>query len=137
MASLILEFAKHVSQMQVLDSNGEITPEEIKRLVWDFGSEKSPGLNGFDFEFIQWFWSLDSNDVVNVVLEFFSSCFFPWKCNPSFSALILKVTYAKFVKDYCLISFTSCQYKIVRNCLANRLSLIMGGSCYPIAVDLY
>ncbi|GKB64852.1 RNA-directed DNA polymerase, eukaryota [Tanacetum coccineum] len=75
----------------------EVTNLEIKKAVWDCGSNKSPGPDGS----------------------------FPKGCNPSFITLIPKLNDAKVVKDYRPISLIGCQYKIVGKILANRLSMVM------------
>ncbi|GKD88956.1 RNA-directed DNA polymerase, eukaryota, partial [Tanacetum coccineum] len=94
--------------------------------VWDCGRDKSPGPNGFTFEFIRKFWEVIGGDVYRVVKCFFRSGSFPKGCNPSFIALIPKVNDAKFVKDFRLISIIGCQYKIVGKILTNRLSSVIG-----------
>lgn len=50
----------------------DVTRDETKRAVWDFGSEKAPGLDGFTFNFFKKIWYLIEDDVVYVVVEFFS-----------------------------------------------------------------
>nr|GEV69514.1 RNA-directed DNA polymerase, eukaryota, reverse transcriptase zinc-binding domain protein [Tanacetum cinerariifolium] len=50
--------------------------EEIKRAVWDCGINKSPGPDGFTFEFFQKYWKFLENDILVVVMEFFSSGLF-------------------------------------------------------------
>ncbi|GJR57763.1 hypothetical protein Tco_1499925 [Tanacetum coccineum] len=82
----------------------EDTDVEIKKAVWDCGRDKSPGPNGFTFEFIRKFWEVIGGDVCRVVKCFFRSGSFPKGCNPSFIALIPKVNDAKFVKDFRLIN---------------------------------
>ncbi|GKE46558.1 hypothetical protein Tco_1477816 [Tanacetum coccineum] len=54
-----------------LESN--VTYDEIKRAVWDCGTNKSPGPDGFTFDFIRRYWKTIDQDVVNVVHEFFVS----------------------------------------------------------------
>nr|GEU35782.1 RNA-directed DNA polymerase, eukaryota, reverse transcriptase zinc-binding domain protein [Tanacetum cinerariifolium] len=46
---------------------------EIKCAVWDCGSNKSLGPDGFTFDFYHRYWKLIDQDVVNVISEFFSS----------------------------------------------------------------
>ncbi|GJW43510.1 RNA-directed DNA polymerase, eukaryota [Tanacetum coccineum] len=107
------------------DLERDVTIEEIKRVVWDCGSDKSPCPDGFTFEFFKKYWSIVGNDVVNAVKEFFSSSTFPNGCNPSFIALIPKVLDAKHLNDFRPISLVGCQYKIIGKILANRLSLVI------------
>nr|GEV78255.1 transposon TX1 uncharacterized [Tanacetum cinerariifolium] len=103
-----------------------VSNEEIKRAVWDCGSDKSPGPDGITFEFFKKFWTIVGGDVTNVIEEFFISSSFPKGCNSSFIALIPKVMDAKHLKDFRPISLIGCQYKIIGKILANRLSLVIG-----------
>nr|GEU54925.1 RNA-directed DNA polymerase, eukaryota [Tanacetum cinerariifolium] len=93
-----------------------------KKAVWDCGRDKSPGPNGFTFEFME----VIGGTVCRAVKCFFQTGTFPKGCNPSFIALIPKVNDAKFLKDFRPISIIGCQYKIVKKILTNRLSLVVG-----------
>nr|GEZ25909.1 RNA-directed DNA polymerase, eukaryota, reverse transcriptase zinc-binding domain protein [Tanacetum cinerariifolium] len=70
---------------------------EIKRAVWDCGTNKSPGPDGT----------------------------FPKGCNSSFIALIPKTRNAKTVKDFRPIGLNGSLYKIIAKILANRLSSVI------------
>nr|GEX04553.1 RNA-directed DNA polymerase, eukaryota [Tanacetum cinerariifolium] len=107
------------------DLEGEVSDKEIKKAVWDCGSDKSPGLNGFTFEIFKKFWYLISGDVTNDVKEFFNSSTFPNGCNSSFIALIPKVLDAKHLNDFHPISLIGCQDKSIGKILANRPSLVI------------
>ncbi|GJZ82902.1 RNA-directed DNA polymerase, eukaryota [Tanacetum coccineum] len=97
----------------------------LDKAVWECGTNKTPGRDGFSFEFIRKFWKIINQDVVNVVHEFFASSKFPPGSNSSFITLISKKQDAKVVKDFRPISLIGTFYKIVAKILANRLSLIM------------
>ncbi|KAI3763779.1 hypothetical protein L2E82_13776 [Cichorium intybus] len=114
-----------VEQSEELES--EVTMEEVKRAVWDCGSDKAPGPDGFTFEFFKKFWYLAKSEVVDAVKCFFNMGHFPSGCNASFIALIPKVQQPKFVKDYRPISLIGCQYKIIGKLLANRLANVIDG----------
>ncbi|GJW82711.1 RNA-directed DNA polymerase, eukaryota [Tanacetum coccineum] len=107
------------------DLERDVNSDEIKNVVWDCSSYKSPGPDGFTFDFFKKYWSIVGNDVVNAVKDFFSSSTFPNGCNPSFIALIPKVLDAKHLNDFRPISLVGCQYKIIGKILANRLSLVI------------
>ncbi|GJV25798.1 hypothetical protein Tco_1378493 [Tanacetum coccineum] len=96
----------------------------IKRAVWDCGTNKSPGRDGFTFDFIRTYWKIGNQDVVNAIGEFFVTSKFPPCSNSSFIALIPKKQDAKLVKDFRPISLIGCFYKIIAKILANRLSMV-------------
>nr|GEY19367.1 RNA-directed DNA polymerase, eukaryota [Tanacetum cinerariifolium] len=64
---------------------------KIKWAVWDCGTDKSPGPDGFTFGFYRQFWVTIKNDVFEAVSHFFTNADLPKGCNPSFIALILKI----------------------------------------------
>ncbi|GJY04083.1 RNA-directed DNA polymerase, eukaryota [Tanacetum coccineum] len=55
------------------DLERNIFNEEIKSAVWDYGTNKSPGPDGFTFKFFSRYWKLLEHDIVAVVKEFFAS----------------------------------------------------------------
>nr|GEZ12517.1 RNA-directed DNA polymerase, eukaryota [Tanacetum cinerariifolium] len=121
-----VNFPRRSNLDQVFNLEDMVSNEEIKRAVWDCGSNKSPGPDGFIFEFFKKFWTIVGGDVTNAIKEFFISSSFPKGCNSSFIALIPKVMDAKHLKDFRPISLIGCQYKIIGKILANRLSLVIG-----------
>ncbi|GJV79572.1 putative RNA-directed DNA polymerase, eukaryota, reverse transcriptase zinc-binding domain protein, partial [Tanacetum coccineum] len=67
-----------------------ITSEEIRRAVWDCGSDKSPGPDGFSFHFLKTFWDMLKADVELFVMSFFISSKMPVGANSSFITLLPK-----------------------------------------------
>ncbi|GJT80000.1 RNA-directed DNA polymerase, eukaryota [Tanacetum coccineum] len=116
---------KQLSSEQIVDLECDVTYDEIKRAVWDCGTNKSPGPDGFTFDFIRTYWKIINQDVVNAVREFFVTSKFPPGSNSSFIALIPKKQDAKLVKDFRPISLIGCFYKIIAKILANRLSMVI------------
>ena len=93
--------------------------------MWDCGTNKSLGPDGFTFEFFRRYWKIIDQDVVGVVSTFFLSVFFPKGCNSSFIALIPKIQDAKLVKDFRPISLIGSVYIIIAKILVNRLSFVI------------
>nr|GEZ66489.1 RNA-directed DNA polymerase, eukaryota [Tanacetum cinerariifolium] len=98
------------------DSNGSdmdsnVSRNEIRRAVWDCGDNKSPGPDGYSFEFFQKYWSFIGPELCCAVEHFFEHGSFSKGCNSSFIALIPKVSDAKFVSDFRPISLIGCVYK--------------------------
>nr|GEZ35848.1 RNA-directed DNA polymerase, eukaryota [Tanacetum cinerariifolium] len=99
-----------------------VSIKEIKTAVWDCGSNKAPGPDGYSFLFIKRLWDLLKHDIQEFVDSFFSSGKFPQGVNSVFITLIPKVSNPLFVKDYRPISLIGLHYKIVAKILSNRLS---------------
>ncbi|GJZ67194.1 RNA-directed DNA polymerase, eukaryota [Tanacetum coccineum] len=118
-------FPNKLSSDQVEDLEHNVTYEEVKRAIWDCGTNKSPGPDGFTFKFFHEFWATIDQDVFQAVLEFFESGLIPRGCNASFIALIPKIQDAKLVKDFRPISLIGSIYKIITKILANRLCLVL------------
>lgn len=64
-------FPSRLSELQIWWLEEDVIVEEIKRVVWDWGSDKSPGPNGFTFEIFWKFWHVVGTKVVEAVREFF------------------------------------------------------------------
>ncbi|GKB37953.1 RNA-directed DNA polymerase, eukaryota [Tanacetum coccineum] len=122
---LVVNFPKRLSVDLASDLELEVSSDEIKKAVWDCGLDKSPGPDGFTFEFFKKHWSIVGCDVISAIKEFFSSSSIPNGCNASFIALIPKVLDAKHLNDFRPISLVGCQYKIIGKILASRLSNVM------------
>nr|GEY06239.1 reverse transcriptase domain-containing protein [Tanacetum cinerariifolium] len=82
-----------------VDLELEVSKEEIKRVVWDCGTDKSPGPDGFTFGFYCRFWKIIENDVFEAVKHFFTHGDILKGCNSSFIALIPKIPYANVAYD--------------------------------------
>nr|GEW41474.1 RNA-directed DNA polymerase, eukaryota [Tanacetum cinerariifolium] len=118
-------FPNHLSNDQVADLDRCISHEEIRGAVWNCGVNKSPGPDGFTFEFFRRYWSFIAPYFCSAIDCFFVSGNFPMGSNAFFIALIPKVTDAKFVTDFRTISLIECVYKVFTKILANRLATII------------
>ncbi|KAL4591536.1 hypothetical protein LXL04_004505 [Taraxacum kok-saghyz] len=91
------------------------TREEFKRVVWDCGSDKALGPDGFSFGFIKKYWEVLAEDVFKFVEFFHARPFIPKGCNVLFFTMISKIRDSKHVKDFLRTSLIGCQYKIIGN----------------------
>ncbi|GKA18638.1 RNA-directed DNA polymerase, eukaryota [Tanacetum coccineum] len=121
-----MDFPTRLSTEQKEDMECNITREEIKRAVWECGTDKSPGPDGFTFGFYRRFWCVIENDVVEAVKTFFQDATFPKGGNASFIALIPKTINANMVKDFRPITLIGSLYKIIAKILAKRLVSVLG-----------
>ena len=122
---LNFSFNKRLSDIQASDLERNVTRDEIRSAIWSCGENKSPGPDGYTFEFFKKYWNFVGPDLCEAVEHFFETGLFSKGCNSSFIALIPKVTEAKFVNDFRPISLIGCVYKVVTKVLANRLALVI------------
>nr|GEZ79989.1 RNA-directed DNA polymerase, eukaryota [Tanacetum cinerariifolium] len=99
-----------------------ITLDEVKNAVWECGSNKAPGPDGFSFAIIKKYWDLMRMDIFEFVNSFFASGSMPQGANSSFFTLIPKISNPLSVKDFHPISLIGTHYKIISKLLDNRLS---------------
>ncbi|GJX88544.1 RNA-directed DNA polymerase, eukaryota [Tanacetum coccineum] len=118
-------FPNRLNSDQVTELEKPICIDEIRNAVWDYGENKSPGPDGFTFEFFRKFWNLIGPDLCVAVEWFFDHSCFTKGCNSSFVSLIPKVQDPKFVSDYRPISLIGSLYKVVTKILASCLSLVI------------
>nr|GEU40286.1 hypothetical protein [Tanacetum cinerariifolium] len=88
-------FPNVLTSDQLEDLEKNISYEKIKKVVWECGTNKSSGPDGFIFEFFRRSWKIIDEVVVVAVSEFFSSGILPPGCNSLFIALIPKTQDAK------------------------------------------
>ncbi|GJY15773.1 RNA-directed DNA polymerase, eukaryota [Tanacetum coccineum] len=108
-----------------LELEKNVSDDEIRLAVWDCGSQKAPGPDGFSFLFLKTYWDLLKDDVVRAVRGVFDSFEMPKGTNSSFITLIPKVANPIHVNDFWPISLIGMQYKIIAKVLANRLSKVI------------
>ena len=100
---------------------------EVKVVVWDCNSFKSPGLNGVNLGFIKDFWELLKGDVMRFISYFHRNGKLTRGINTTFIALIPKVGCPQRLNDFRPISLVGSLYKILSKVLSNRLRMIIGG----------
>ncbi|GKD28682.1 putative RNA-directed DNA polymerase, eukaryota, reverse transcriptase zinc-binding domain protein [Tanacetum coccineum] len=122
---LNIYFPNRLSTDQIVDLDSHISLDEIRAAVWECGENKSPGPDGYTFEFFRRYWSFIGPDFCSAITCFFESGSFPRGCNASFIALIPKVSDAKFVTDFRPISLICSVYKVITKILANRLAAVI------------
>nr|GEV41620.1 RNA-directed DNA polymerase, eukaryota [Tanacetum cinerariifolium] len=66
-ATIQMEFPKKLSDEEIREIKCDVTNDEIKRVVWDCGTDKAPGPDGFTFGFFRRFWDLIKCDVFDAV----------------------------------------------------------------------
>ncbi|GJX53401.1 hypothetical protein Tco_0281770 [Tanacetum coccineum] len=77
-----------------------VTLKEIKEAVWDCGSSKAPGPDGYSFEFVKKYWGTIQKDLYDFVSLFFATCVMPNGVNSLFFNLIPKVNNPTLITDF-------------------------------------
>jgi hypothetical protein len=108
-----------ISQEDNLMLTTTFSESEIIDAVWDCGTQKSPGPDGVNFQFIRKFWETLKDDFTKFVTEFHSNGLLSKGCNSSFVALIPKRMCPQQIGDYRPISLICCMYKVFSKILAN------------------
>lgn len=85
---------------------------------------KSPGPDGYSFEFLKASWDTVGEDVIAAIAEFFRNGRLLKDLNTTAIALIPKTTTACKLQDYRPISCCNIVYKIITKIIANRLKTI-------------
>ncbi|GJY12022.1 RNA-directed DNA polymerase, eukaryota, reverse transcriptase zinc-binding domain protein [Tanacetum coccineum] len=100
--------------------------DEVKNAVWECGSDKAPGPDGFTFAFMKRYWDILKLYILEFVSTFLSTKTMPTGSNSSFITLVPKVSNPVNIKDFRPISLIGIHYKIIAKLLANRLSKVVG-----------
>ena len=99
--------------------------EEVKDAVWQCGGSKSPGPDGFNFNFIKFCWDVIKSDIMAAVHIFHATRSFPKGCNASFIALVPKVRDPSSLDQFRPISLVGAIYKIITKILSRRMKKVM------------
>ncbi|GJS40028.1 hypothetical protein Tco_0565071 [Tanacetum coccineum] len=84
MINLRDDIATQIMQARMCNLERQVTLEEIKEAVWDCGSSKAPGPDGYSFAFVKKYWGTIQKDLYDFVNLFFASCVMPNGANSSF-----------------------------------------------------
>nr|GEW88245.1 RNA-directed DNA polymerase, eukaryota [Tanacetum cinerariifolium] len=124
-SKISFRFPKRLSSYQATELESPISNDEIRKAVWGCGENKSPGLDGFTFDFFHKLWDTIGPDFCVAVVWFFDHISFTRGYNSSFVSLIPKVQDPKFVNDYRPISLIGIVYKVITKILATRLFVVI------------
>ncbi|KAL6577896.1 hypothetical protein OROMI_010224 [Orobanche minor] len=104
----------------------EISLDELKESVWDCACSKSPGPDGFNFNFFKGCWNTIGADMYKAVEDFWTNGRLVRGCNPSFIVLVPKCEGVKKLNQFRSISLIGSLYKVVAKILARRMKPTLG-----------
>jgi hypothetical protein len=94
---------------------------EVKEIIDASHNNKSPGPNGFNFEFFSECWEVVKMDLMQLFQEFYFNARVPKGMLSYFIALIPKISNPHAIPNFRPISLLGSVYKVVAKVLASRL----------------
>jgi hypothetical protein len=101
------------------------TTEEIDIVVKNLPSDKSPGPDGFNTDFVKKCWSIIKQYFYDLCAAFQQGHLCLQSLNGSHITLIPKIDGARKVSDFRLISLLNTSIKIITKLLANRIQSVI------------
>ncbi|KAK2409977.1 hypothetical protein QL285_045372 [Trifolium repens] len=108
------------------------TCEEVREVIWTSDGNRSPGPDGFNFNFLKTCWEIIKGDIMDFFFEFYNNAILPKAITASFLTLIPKKDHPQELSDYRPICLISCVYKLLSKVLAARLKTVLGKVISPI-----
>jgi len=116
---------KALTQEDNTNLMAEFSEKEVREAVWRCDGSKSPGPDGFNFNFIKNSWEVIKEEVMSAMAAFYASGYIPKGYNASFLALVPKVRDPVMLEQYRPISLVGAMYKIISKVLAERLKKVL------------
>ena len=98
-----------------------ITDQEIVEALKSIGSDKAPGIDGYNALFFKHTWKIIEHDVIDAVKSFFNTGNLFKSFNCTLVSLITKVQSPKSVKEFRPIACCTVMYKIISKVIAQRM----------------
>jgi hypothetical protein len=98
---------------------------EIKSAVFALNRDSAPGPDGFGAYFFQHYWEIIKHDVIQAVLEFFTTSWILPGFNSNIIALLPKSPNASSIDQYRPIAMANFKFKIISKIIADRLASLM------------
>ena len=100
--------------------------EEVKAAMFEMGSLKAPGPDGFHAAFFQRNWAVVGGSVTDMCLNILNGDLRVDELNTTLICLIPKVKNPRKVSDFRPISLCNVLYKLITKTIANRLKNVLG-----------
>ncbi|KAK2653687.1 hypothetical protein Ddye_013543 [Dipteronia dyeriana] len=106
--------------------DARFSEDEIRKVVFDMGPLKAPGLDGFPAIFFQNFWGIIGRNVMEACLRVLNEGVLVRNINSMVITLIWKVQSSVSMIDFLPISLCQVLYKIISKAITNRLRGVLG-----------
>jgi hypothetical protein len=104
------------SELSVFDADLLTAPfeeQEVKEAIWSCDGDRSPGPDGFTFNFVKDCWKIIKEDIMGFLGEFHRNGVLPKAVTASFLTLTPKGDHPQSLTDYRPICLIGCMYKII------------------------
>ncbi|KAJ0768031.1 putative RNA-directed DNA polymerase [Helianthus annuus] len=128
--NLVCDDLKTISDAEADSLVCPFSQKEIKEAVFDCGSDKAPGPDGFNFRFIKRFWHLFEGDFMKIFQHFYEYGTISKGVGSSFITLIPKVENPVGLGEYRPITLIGVISKVILKVLTNRLKTVMESVTY-------
>jgi hypothetical protein len=118
--SSLIQPVSNLSTLEMLFSHSE-----IDQIIKNLPSNKSPGPDGFNTDFVRKCWPVIASDFYELCDNFYDGSICMDSINGSYVTLIPKHSSPASVGDYRPISLLNTSMKVLTKLLANRLQLVM------------
>jgi hypothetical protein len=102
-----------------------LLPSHDNAAVFALNKDSAPGPDGFGAFFFQHYWEIVKVDVMNAVMEFFTTSWILPGFNSNIIALIPKSPDASSIAQYRPIAMANFKFKIITKIIADRLASIL------------
>ncbi|CAL1401183.1 unnamed protein product [Linum trigynum] len=121
----ILPIAHSVTPQMNAQLTVEVSPSEVRSMVFSMGSKQAPGSDGFTGKFFKAFWDIVGTSVVEAVISFFTSSRMLRSFNHTWLTLIPKVDSVETIRQLRSISLCQFVYKVITKIMAERLASML------------
>ena len=120
-------FQKRVTNEMNEDLLRMVTEEEVRTAIFDMGSHRTPGPDGFSAIFYQRFWEDTKTEIMQEVISFFNGEGLDSEHNHTNLCLIPKIYPPTGMAEFRPIALCNVSYKIISKILVNRLKSHLSG----------
>ncbi|KAL0439890.1 UNVERIFIED_CONTAM: hypothetical protein Slati_2472000 [Sesamum latifolium] len=125
-------WARHIiNEDEAIQMTRRVTPDEDKQAVFDIAEDKAPGPDGYSSGFFKAAWPVIGKEVIQAILDFFTTGRLLKQVNATLLSLIPKVQNPTLVAEFRPISCCNVLYKVITKIIVQRLSGVLDDLISP------